>query len=414
MDRKIAVIGLGYVGLPVAVAFGKKSTVIGFDINPNRIQQLKKNIDIAGEISSQEMNDSSIHFTVDPADLQSADFHIVAVPTPVDDCKKPDLSLLLSASKIVGQQLKKRDIVVFESTVYPGATEEDCIPVLEKHSGLVCGEDFFVGYSPERINPGDKEHTFSKIKKIVSAQNEEILDIVSSVYESVVEAGVHRVSSIKVAEAAKVIENAQRDINIAFVNELSKIFDLINIDTSEVLDAAATKWNFMKFDPGLVGGHCVGVDPYYLTHKAEKLGYHPEILLAGRRVNDGMARHFAEKIVRAIILSGKKVRGSSILVLGVTFKKNCADTRNSKVFDLIKELMCYGVSITLYDHLVDLNKELKSSPIKMSSWNEVVCKKFDIIVQAVAHKYFTEILLPPHDIFIEITPGLKIKESQLT
>jgi len=289
MYRKISVIGLGYVGLPVAVAFAKKSAVVAFDINTKRIDNLNNKIDITGEISENDFENLSIIFTIDSAHLRKADFHIIAVPTPIDHFNKPDLSMLLSASEILGRQLKMGDIVVYESTVYPGTTEEECVPVLEQYSGLVCGKDFYVGYSPERINPGDKEHTFTKIKKIVAGQTPAILDIVADVYSYVVEAGVFRASSIKVAEAAKVIENTQRDINIAFVNELSKIFHLMNINTQEVLDAAATKWNFIKFTPGFVGGHCIGVDPFYLTYKAQQLGYHPEVLLAGRRINDGMA-----------------------------------------------------------------------------------------------------------------------------
>ena len=316
IERKISVVGLGYVGLPVAVAFGNIHPVIGFDINQDRISQLQKNEDKTLEVTDKELEKTNIVFTSNAKDLAKADFHIIAVPTPINDANQPDLSPLLGASVSVGSSLKKGDIVVYESTVYPGATEEDCVPVLEKHSGLKCGVDFFVGYSPERINPGDKEHVFTKITKVVSGQTPEVLDIVAEVYSSVVTAGVHKAPTIKVAEAAKVIENTQRDLNIALMNELSVIFEKMGIDTIDVLEAAGTKWNFLPFRPGLVGGHCIGVDPYYLTHKAQKLGYHPEVISAGRRINDSMPAHVVEQTVKRMIQSGSPVKRSRVGILG--------------------------------------------------------------------------------------------------
>lgn len=402
MDRKISVIGLGYVGLPVAVAFAKKTHVIAFDINSKRIENLNDKFDITKEVSSEEFENLSITFTVDSSELKKADFHIVAVPTPIDNSNKPDLSILLSASEIVGSQLKAGDIVVYESTVYPGATEEDCVPVLERCSGLKCGHDFYVGYSPERINPGDKEHTFTKIKKIVSGQTPAVLDIVAEVYGYVVEAGVYKASSIKVAEAAKVIENAQRDINIAFVNELSKIFHLMNIDTNEVIDAAATKWNFMKFTPGFVGGHCIGVDPFYLTYKAQQLGYHPEVLLAGRRINDGMAKYVAEQCIKQLIRAEKLVRRSRVLICGLTFKENCPDIRNSKVFDMIRELESYGVDLILHDPLANPIEVIQAEGYEMDTWEKAVSRDYDMIALTVPHLTYSKIIFPRHDIFFDI------------
>ncbi|MCX7121193.1 MAG: nucleotide sugar dehydrogenase [Gammaproteobacteria bacterium] len=402
MDRKISVIGLGYVGLPVAAAFAKKTPVIAFDINPKRIENLNNKIDVTGEVSTADFENLSITFTIDSSQLKNADFHIVAVPTPIDHFNKPDLSMLLSASEIVGRQLKAGDIVVYESTVYPGATEEECVPVLERFSGLVCGRDFYVGYSPERINPGDKEHTFTKIKKIVSAQNVLILDIVAAVYGFVVEAGVYRASSIKVAEAAKVIENAQRDINIAFVNELSKIFHLMNIDTTEVLDAAATKWNFAKYTPGLVGGHCIGVDPFYLTYKAQQLGYHPEVLLAGRRINDGMAKYVAQQSIKQLIRAEKLVRRARILILGLTFKENCPDIRNSKVFDLIRELEEFEVDIKLHDPIAAKAEVMQREKHQLCDWDKIKLEKFDMIVLAVPHDFYLKNKFPDHDLLIDV------------
>src|SRR3990172_7143903 len=324
-NRIVSVVGLGYVGLPVAVAFGKIRKTVGFDINAKRIEELKAGHDRTGEASLDDLKAADILFTDKIEELRLADFHIVAVPTPVDDANRPDLTPMLMASETVGNALKKGDIVVYESTVYPGVTEDECVPVLEKISGLKCGSDFKVGYSPERINPGDKEHTFTKIKKVVSGQDAETLDIVASVYGAVVIAGVHRASSIKVAEAAKVIENTQRDLNIALMNELAIIFDKLAIDTNDVLEAAGSKWNFLRFRPGLVGGHCIGVDPYYLTHKAERVGYIPQVILAGRRINDAMGKYVAEQTVKQMIQAGRSVNGGKVLVLGLTFKENCPD-----------------------------------------------------------------------------------------
>ncbi|MDN6838299.1 MAG: nucleotide sugar dehydrogenase, partial [Staphylococcus equorum] len=323
MERNIAVVGLGYVGLPVAVTFGNKHKVIGFDINESRIQELKNNYDRTNEVKEDKLKLTNIEYTSNAVDLKKADFIIVAVPTPIDKHNKPDLLPLLKASETVGRVITPDTIVVYESTVYPGATEEDCVPVLEKYSGLVCGKDFFVGYSPERINPGDKVHTFETITKVVSGQTPEVLEIVADVYSSVVTAGVHKASSIKVAEAAKVIENTQRDVNIALMNELAIIFDKLNIDTNEVLKASGTKWNFLNFKPGLVGGHCIGVDPYYLTHKAQEVGHHPEVILAGRRINDNMAKHIASNVIKELLKQGLEVQGASVNVLGITFKENC-------------------------------------------------------------------------------------------
>ncbi len=349
LTRKIAVIGLGYVGLPVAVAFGRHARCIGFDINAARVAELARGEDATLEVSTDELAVADILFTADPQDLKLADFHIVAVPTPIDHAKRPDLSPVLRASETVGRVLKRGDIVVFESTVYPGATEEDCVPVLEKHSGLRCGVDFFVGYSPERINPGDREHTFTKITKVVSGQTPEVLEIVAQVYESVVEAGVHRAASIKVAEAAKVIENTQRDLNIALMNELALIFQRLEIDTRDVLAAAGTKWNFLKFEPGLVGGHCIGVDPYYLTHRAQIAGYIPQVILAGRSINDNMGRHVAQQTIKLMIQSGMAVHGAVITVLGFTFKEDVPDLRNTRVIDIVQELADYGVQVQVHD-----------------------------------------------------------------
>lgn len=353
MDRKVAVIGLGYVGLPVAVAFGQSHTVVGFDIKARRVAELREGWDSTGEVSAADLTRARIRFTDQVDDLKGCDFFIVAVPTPVEAGNKPDLAPLVSASKAVGQALKKGDIVVYESTVYPGATEEDCVPVLEQASGLKFGADFTVGYSPERINPGDREHTFTKIKKIVSGSDARTLDIVAGVYASVVTAGVHRASSLKVAEAAKVIENTQRDLNIALMNELAVVFERMDIDTQEVLEAAGSKWNFLPFRPGLVGGHCIGVDPYYLTHKAEKLGYIPQVILAGRRINDNMGRYVARSMIKQMALCGHDVSRSRVGVLGLTFKENCPDTRNSKVVDIVRELAGWGIEVVVTDPHAD-------------------------------------------------------------
>lgn len=383
-NRVISVVGLGYVGLPLAAAFGQKRRVIGFDINDERIKQLSKCVDNTGEVDVEQLKKADIQFTSDPADLKQANFHIVAVPTPIDSAKQPDLSIVINASKIVASQLKQGDIVVYESTVYPGVTEEECVPILEKVSGLHCGEDFFVGYSPERINPGDREHTFTKITKVVSGQNAAVLDIIAEVYGSVVEAGVYRVSSIKVAEAAKVIENTQRDLNIALINELALIFNKMNIDTTEVLQAAGSKWNFLPFTPGLVGGHCIGVDPYYLTHKADMIGLHPQVILAGRRVNDSMGKYIAEQTIKQLIRLHCSVNGARVGILGLTFKENCPDIRNTKVIDIYHELKEYGVDVLVHDPMVDVNAAQKEYAIKLHEWNDL--HELDAIILAVPHK----------------------------
>lgn len=388
MKRKIAVVGLGYVGLPVAVAFGQKHPVIGFDINNKRIHELKNGIDCTDEVDLTALKTANIQFTDQVSELGEADFFIVAVPTPVDTANKPDLSPLISASKSVGKVLKRGDIVVYESTVYPGATEEDCVPVLERVSGLKCGVDFTVGYSPERINPGDKEHTFTKIKKIVAGYDAQTLDIVASVYGSVVTAGVHRASSIKVAEAAKVIENTQRDLNIALMNELAVIFKRLNIDTQEVLDAAGSKWNFLPFKPGLVGGHCIGVDPYYLTHKAEQVGYIPQVILAGRRINDSMASFVAKSTIKLMAQQGIDISKSRIAVLGLTFKENCPDIRNSKVIDIINELQEYGVDVAVLDPHADAAEVQHEYGVTLQNLSDIFNNQVDALILAVAHREY--------------------------
>lgn len=387
-QRVVSVIGLGYVGLPVAVAFGRGAKTIGFDVNPKRIRELQAGHDHTGEVTEDELRGADIVYTDSVDDLRLADFHIVAVPTPVDEAHQPDLGPVLKASETVGKALKKGDIVVYESTVYPGATEEDCVPVLERFSGLKCGVDFKVGYSPERINPGDKEHTFTKIKKVVSGQDAETLEIVARVYESVVTAGVHRTGSIKAAEAAKVIENTQRDLNIALMNELALIFDRMGIDTQEVLEAAGSKWNFLNFRPGLVGGHCIGVDPYYLTHKAEKLGYIPQVILAGRRINDGMGRFIAQRTVKEMIRAGHNVMDSTVTVLGLTFKEDCPDLRNSRVIDIIRELQDYGVKVQVHDPLADVDEAKSEYGVDLCKLEDLA--PADAVVAAVAHRAYRE------------------------
>lgn len=387
-ERIISVIGLGYVGLPVAVAFGKVRRTIGFDINSTRIEELRSGYDRTGEVDGEELKGADILYTDKIEGLAGADFHIVAVPTPVDDAHQPDLTLMYRASETVGKALKQGDIVVYESTVYPGVTEDECVPVLERVSGLVCGRDFTVGYSPERINPGDKEHTFTKIKKVVAGQDAETLEVVATVYESVVTAGVHRAASIKVAEAAKVIENTQRDLNIALMNELALIFDRMGIDTNDVLEAAGTKWNFLKFKPGLVGGHCIGVDPYYLTHKAEKIGYIPQVILAGRRINDGMGTFIAQRTIREMIHAGHNILGSRVTVLGLTFKEDCPDLRNSKVIDIIKELLDYGINVQVCDPLADPEEAMHEYGVTLTPCAELLPS--DAVVAAVSHKDFRE------------------------
>lgn len=385
-NRKIAVIGLGYVGLPVAVAFGKLGPVIGFDQNPARIAELDQGIERTGEVDPADLQDSDVQYTDDPAQLSAADFYIIAVPTPIDEARQPDLSPLLAASKTVAGQLKLGDIVVYESTVYPGATEEDCIPLLEAGSGLTAGVDFKVGYSPERINPGDTVHKLSTVVKVVSAQDAESLDIVSAVYESVVEAGVHRASSIRVAESAKVIENTQRDLNIALMNELALIFNRMDIDTRDVLAAAGTKWNFLPFQPGLVGGHCIGVDPYYLTHKAERLGYSPQVILAGRRINDGVGQFVAGQVVKHLIAQGSHVKDSRVTVLGLTFKEDVPDLRNTRIIDIVRELQEYGVRVQVTDPMADPDEAMAEYGIRVLSEEEL--EPAEGVVAAVAHREY--------------------------
>jgi UDP-N-acetyl-D-galactosamine dehydrogenase len=390
-ERIVSVIGLGYVGLPVAVAFGKIRRTVGFDINTARIAELQQGHDRTGEVTADDLRQADISFTDSIDVLRQADFYIVAVPTPITAANQPDLTPMLRASETVGQALKKGDIVVYESTVYPGVTEEECVPVLEHFSGLVCGTDFTVGYSPERINPGDKEHTFTRITKVVSGQDAATLEIVAGVYESVVTAGVHRAGSIRVAEAAKVIENTQRDLNIALMNELALIFDRMGIDTSDVLAAAGTKWNFLKFTPGLVGGHCIGVDPYYLTHKAEKMGYIPQVILAGRRINDGMGKFIAQRTVKEMIHAGHNILGSTVTVLGLTFKEDCPDLRNSKVIDILCELQDYGVRLQVCDPLADPAEAEHEYDIKLTPFGQL--QPAAAVIVAVAHKEYRSLSL---------------------
>ena len=386
--RKVSVIGLGYVGLPVAVAFGQSEQTVGFDIQQGRIEELKSGHDSTLEVTDDELASADILFTSDPADIAKADFHIVAVPTPIDAAKRPDLTPILKASETLGAHIKSGDIIVYESTVYPGATEEDCVPVLERVSGLKCGKDFFVGYSPERINPGDKEHTFTKITKVVSGQNAEILDIVAAVYASVVTAGVHKAATIKVAEAAKVIENTQRDLNIALMNELALVFDRMNIDTRDVLAAAGTKWNFLKFDPGLVGGHCIGVDPYYLTHKAATLGYIPQVILAGRSINDDMGRFVAQQAIRQLIRQGGVVKDSIVTVLGFTFKEDVPDLRNTRVIDIVNELETYDVTIQITDSFASAEEASHEYGIELMQPEAM--EPADVVIFAVPHRSYLE------------------------
>jgi len=386
MHRNIALVGLGYVGLPVAVAFGRRQPIVGFDINATRIAELRAGHDRTGEVTPDELRAAEIHYTDDLAELRRADFFIVAVPTPVDRANKPDLSPLLAASRSVGQALKRGDIVVYESTVYPGATEDDCVPVLEQVSGLKHGVDFFCGYSPERINPGDREHTFTTIRKVVSGCDAATLETVAQVYASVVTAGVHRAPSIKVAEAAKVIENTQRDLNIALMNELSVVFARMGIDTAEVIAAAGTKWNFLPFRPGLVGGHCIGVDPYYLTYQAERLGYIPQVILAGRRINDNMGRYVARNLIKRMLQQGLDVPRCRVGVLGITFKENCPDIRNSKVVDLVNELRDHGTTVVVVDPQADAAEVQAECDITLATLADEA--PFDALVVAVAHREY--------------------------
>src|SRR4051795_9556983 len=386
----VAVVGLGYVGLPLAIEFGKKYRTIGFDLSQDKIDAYRKKLDPTGEVSGEEFKAAAkLEVTTNPRSLREADFIIVAVPTPVDEAHNPDFGPLVGASTSVGQNLAPGAVVVFESTVYPGATEEVCIPVLEKHSGLKWKQEFFVGYSPERINPGDKQHTLTKIVKVVSGDSPKTLERVAEVYGSVVTAGVHRASSIKVAEAAKVIENTQRDLNIALVNELALIFNKIGIDTTEVLEAAGTKWNFLPFRPGLVGGHCIGVDPYYLTYKAETLGYHPQVILSGRKINDGMGKFIAAETVKRMILRGFGVRGSRVNLLGLTFKENVPDIRNSKVIDIVRELHEFGVQTYVHDPLASAEEALHEYGVRLADWDSLPAA--DALILAVPHRRYLEL-----------------------
>ena len=384
--EKIALVGLGYVGMPIAVAFARKADVIGFDLNQEKIKLYKSGIDPTKEVGDEAIRDTSVQFTSDEEVLDEAKFFIVAVPTPVNEDHTPDLTPVEGASHTVGRHLSPGCVVVFESTVYPGVTEDICVPILEQESGLVCGRDFKIGYSPERINPGDKVHRLETITKIVSGMDEETLDTVANVYELVVDAGVHRAESIRVAEAAKVIENSQRDINIAFMNELSIIFNKMGIDTKAVLEAAGTKWNFLNFRPGLVGGHCIGVDPYYLTYKAEELGYHSQIILSGRRINDDMGRYVDENLVKSLIKADKRVRDAKVALLGFTFKENCPDTRNTRVIDIVNELKEYGIQPVIADPIADKEEAKREYNIVFTDFGAI--QDMDAVIVAVAHEAF--------------------------
>jgi len=398
----IAVVGLGYVGLPLAVEFGKHYRTIGFDLSQAKIDAYRRGIDPTGEVSRESLADAKgLEVTSDASALGQANFIVVAVPTPVDDAHQPDFVPLLGASETVGRNLQRGAIVVFESTVYPGATEEICVPVIERHSGLEWKRDFFVGYSPERINPGDHEHTLTRITKVVSGDAPSTLERVASVYGTIIKAGIYRASSIKVAEAAKVIENTQRDLNIALMNELALIFHRIGIDTTEVLAAAGTKWNFLPFRPGLVGGHCIGVDPYYLTHKADKLGYHPQVILAGRRINDGMGKYVAEQTVKQMIQTGFPVKGAKINVLGLTFKENCPDLRNSRVIDVIGELHSYGADVHVHDPVADPAEAVREYGVTLAPWDDL--PKAHALIVAVAHREFGA--RPLRDFVDKLEPG---------
>jgi len=386
--RKISVVGLGYVGLPVAVAFGRQEPVIGFDINPRRIAELRAGQDHTREVESADLKAARVQYTSDPADLRKADFHIVAVPTPIDDARNPDLQPLISATATVGKNMQRGDIVVYESTVYPGCTEEVCVPILERESGLKGGADFTVGYSPERINPGDKLHTFTKIMKVVSGQDAPTADIVAAVYGSVVQAGIHKAPTIKTAEAAKVIENTQRDLNIALMNELSLIFDRLGVDTQAVLAACRTKWNFLPFEPGLVGGHCIGVDPYYLTFKAEQVGFHPEVILAGRRTNDGMGQYVGAQVMKRLVKQGHVMQKSRVTVLGLTFKQDVPDLRNSLVAQVIRELASYDVTVQVHDAFADPHEALDEYGVHLLPMERL--QPAQAVVLAVPHKPYVE------------------------
>ena len=417
-EKKISVIGLGYVGLPIALEFARKVKVVGFDIKPERIEMMKNKIDPSNELTPEEFEGCDILFTSNPEDLRNCHFHIVAVPTPIDEHKLPDLTPVIKASETVGKILKKGDYVVYESTVYPGCTEEDCVPVLEKFSGLKYIEDFKVGFSPERINPGDKVHTLTNIVKVTSGCDPESAENIAKVYELIIKAGVHRASSIKVAEAAKIIENTQRDVNIALMNELSMIFDIMGINTFEVLEAAGTKWNFLKFIPGLVGGHCIGVDPYYLLHKAKELGYHAKMIGSGRAINDGMGAHVAQKIVKLIISKGKEITTSRVLIMGMTFKENVTDIRNSRVIDIIEELKKYNVKVDVVDPYANKHEVLEEYGVEMA---EVPSGKYDAIIVAVSHDKFAQLtednfkeISAPNGIFVDIKGIFRNKIKDLT
>ncbi len=398
----VAVVGLGYVGLPLAVAFGKQFRTIGYDLAEEKVAAYRRHIDPTGEVPSEDLRAASgLECTTDPRRLAGSDFVIVAVPTPVDAARRPDMRALVSAAELVGSNLKPGATVIFESTVYPGATEEVCIPVLEMSSGKKWKADFHVGYSPERINPGDREHTLSRVVKVVAGDTPETLERVAALYGAVVEAGVHRTSSIMVAEAAKVIENTQRDLNIALMNELAIIFGKLGIDTNEVLEAAGTKWNFLKFKPGLVGGHCIGVDPYYLTYKAETLGYHPQVILAGRRINDGMGKFVADQVIKLMAQSGRPLAGARAVVLGLTFKENCPDLRNSRVPDIVGELASYGIEVAVHDPLADPDEALREYGIRLLGWSEL--PQADAVIVAVAHDALRAIV--PDRIAVLLGPG---------
>ncbi|MGL5652646.1 MAG: nucleotide sugar dehydrogenase [Paraclostridium sp.] len=412
-DKKenISVIGLGYVGMPLAIAFANKVNVIGFDVNKEKITLYNQGIDVTNEVGNKALKETTALMTCDETKLKQAKFHIIAVPTPINDDKTPDLRPIIGASRVLGKNLTKGSIVVYESTVYPGVTEEVCIPILEKESNMKCGVDFKVGYSPERINPGDKLHRLENITKVVSGMDEESLENIASMYELIIDAGVHRAESIKVAEAAKVIENSQRDINIAFVNELSMIFNKMEIDTKAVLEASGTKWNFLKFYPGLVGGHCIGVDPYYLTHKAEQIGYHSQVILSGRRINDGMGKYVGESTVKNLIKANKQVKGAKVAILGMTFKEDCPDVRNSKVIDIINELKEYGINVFVADPIADENEVKREYGIELTKFENI--KNMDAVIVAVGHKEYMELNLESIKKLYEENPELLNSEDKL-
>lgn len=398
----IAVVGLGYVGLPLAVAFGRSQPTIGYDLSAQKIESYRRHVDPSGEVSGDDLRAATdLTFTADPARLAQADYIIVAMPTPVDAARQPDMSFMISACRDIGQHMKPGVVVIFESTVYPGATEEVCIPVLEQASGMKWQHDFSVGYSPERINPGDRNHTLTNTVKVVSGDTPRTLERITKLYESVVQAGVHPVSSIRVAEAAKVIENTQRDLNIALMNELAIIFNTMGIDTTEVLEAAGSKWNFLPFRPGLVGGHCIGVDPYYLTYKAEMLGYHPEVILAGRRINDGMGKFIAEQTVKQMIAAGSPILGANVTVLGITFKENVSDLRNSKAVDLIRELESYGVRVHVHDPVADSGEARREYGVELQEWSDL--PQADAIIAAVSHRDYSS--MPLGNLLAKLKPG---------